>query len=174
MDELQTLIKPELLHNTCCHAKLEAHRDKGKWIKESGSQLLPSQRHDYGSGRIASGELGRAGEEPPGTLRLSHTPGRRWGREGCVGPRRSTTNTTAAAGPTRAAGNAAAVAGVFTMMNIRGTNVMVMSEGTVSQGLVVMGGVWPARLIKAMEARKTTRVAAPERPTSGTAPHEEP
>lgn len=56
MDELQTLIKPVLVHNTCCHAKLAARRDKGKWIKESGSQLLPSRRHDSGSGRKCLGE----------------------------------------------------------------------------------------------------------------------
>lgn len=75
MDELQTLIKLVLLHNTCCHAKLDAHRDKGKWIKESSSHSLPSRKHDSGSGSKRSGERSWRGpaRSSSGTLGLSHT-----------------------------------------------------------------------------------------------------
>lgn len=171
MDELQTLIKLVLLHNTCCHAKLEAHRDKAKWIKESSSQLLPSQRHDSGSGRKCSGEQcwGGPARSSPETRRGGGGDGKAVAghsdRPPTPLPRRGKMSSN-----TR---RWERCRGVFTMMNIRGMNVMVMSEGTVSQGLAVMCGR-PARLTKAMEARQATRVAAPARPTSGTAPHEEP
>lgn len=142
MDELQTLIKPVLVHNTCCHAKLAARRDKGKWIKESGSALLPSPRHDSGSGGKCFGSsAGRLGEEPPRYTGMSHT--RRGGGGDGKAVQAATIDhqhTAAARRDEPSHETRGRCRGVFTMMNIRGMNVMVMSEGTVSRGSAVMCG----------------------------------